>query len=285
MSDARRDAARGAAWERLAEVRSLDVAEGPEGSIAAFDRLAGEFAGDPDPYLRSVAADALIGKAWALEEGDRLDEAMAAFDDARRLAGSETDPDLRNSRAFAEYGLGWVLNRAGNFEDAAVLLADLFNGFVDEPPLAGIQPIVDAELLLGGLALHFGHPDKAIETYEDVVERFGDVAENRVQSAVLRALISKAGILARLEDRNAEAILVCDEVLARAGRWPESAELAAERAIALTDKGRWLRSAGRADEAAAVYRRAVEEFDDADDPEIDQRLTFAREELSELDAS
>ncbi|MCW2985265.1 MAG: repeat-containing protein [Conexibacter sp.] len=276
-------AERSTAWGLLEEGHHFVESRQLDRALETFDAVMLRFAAHPDPYTRSVAADALIGKAWVLEGLDRVDEALTVFEEAVGLAGDAADPDLRSSRAFAEYGRGYVLNRLGCFEDAAVALADFFNAFVHDPPAGGIQPVVDAELLLGGLALHFGHPDKAIETYDDLVDRFGRLDSVGVQASVTRALFSKAVILGD-GGRFDEALATCDDMVLRLSTWPDEAGLEIELALGLSGRGRWLRALGRHDEAVEAYRKVVERFAEGDDPEINARLAFARDVLRQLAA-
>jgi tetratricopeptide (TPR) repeat protein len=125
----------------------------------------------------------------------------------------------------------------------------------------------------GVVLRELGRSETALEAYDKVVERFGDVSALDVRIAVVAALFNKGAELGAL-DRSEAAIESYDELLSRYGGAPEP-ELREQVASALVNRGARLSDLGRSDEAIASYDRVVALFGANPDPTFREHVARA----------
>ena len=190
---------------------SLMAIAKPLDALRAFDRVVG---GDPDQV------DAHLGRAAALAEIGRLEEALEAFERALRL-GSVRPARVLNNR-------GNALVRLGRMEPA---FASYRRALEIEPEL--IEPKVNA----GNVFMLAGQPQEALAAFQEALHSHEDLP-------VMHANV--AATLTELE-RYGEAIEACDRALA----------LEPGHTRALSAKGRALLALGRPEDALVALQDAL----------------------------
>jgi tetratricopeptide (TPR) repeat protein len=115
--------------------------------------------------------------------------------------------------------------------------------------------------------------EEALETYDELLRRFGDATEAALREQVADTLINKGVALGQL-NRGEEAIKTYDDVLRRFGnsaepKWREQV------ADALVKKGVALGQLHRSEEALDIYEDVLRRFSDAAEPMLRERVASA----------
>jgi len=155
------------------------------------------------------------------------------------------------------------------------LVVRLASGEVSERPR--VRERVARALFTKGLTLgQLNRNEEAIQSYDEVLGRFGDAVEPTLRDLVARALFSKAVRLSQL-NRVEEEIQTYDEMLRRFGG---AAELALRELIAqgLYNKGYAFGQLNRDEEAIQAYSEVLRQFGEA--PELELREPIARSLVS-----
>ena len=187
----------------------------------------------------------------------------------------------------AYYRKAWALRSWGRFGDSAEVVAELLNAFIPIPPPGGtptvlappasLPDLAGAFLLFPTLACDLGQSDRAIPMYDRMIAVLGDQDDIGVRVEVGRARLSKGALLGRKGDLD-EAIELCNDVLAEIEASGQS-EFRTLQAMALADRGHWLKVAGRKGEAIESFSEVVQRFESGQDEDIDEALRRARAEL------
>ena len=111
-----------------------------------------------------------------------------------------------------------------------------------------------------------GHPADALDTFDQVVRRFGDSKEPELRVAVAMALVNKGSTLGAL-NRLKEALVACDEVLRRFGD-SNVPELIEPVARALVNKGAALFGLSRLEETLVTCDEVLRRFGASAAPEL-----------------
>ena len=247
-----------------------------EEAFGEWDVVRRRFGKFSDGDLRAYAAAASVAKGWVLHGADRWDEALVAYDDAYALAGGRGEPALQVQAVAALYRKALALSALEFSSDAVRVVAELFDRYADDPPPEALPDVADAMLLVAPLACALGQADQAMVALDQLIDRLGDEDNESVRETIGRARISRAWLLGE-QGQVEDAINACDAVLAGLGEAPEGLWMMSIRALALAERGDWLRAAGRHGDATTTYQTLLEEFSDGQDLDIDSALARARE--------
>jgi tetratricopeptide (TPR) repeat protein len=272
----------------LSRGRLLGELGSVEEAMEQFADVRKAFAESDDEFLRACSVASWVSEGYLLGELDRREAALAAYDQAILLAGGSGEPLLQEQTISAHHRKALALRAAGRYDEAAEVVAEVMNTFVPVPP-PGVAPevlaprdslaeIAGAFLLFPLLAGDLGQSDRTIPMYDKMIEVFGDQEDAGVQEMVGRARLSKAAVLGR-SGQLTEAIEVCHEVLMSIDARGEPTSTAL-RALSLSDRGHWLKKAGRNEEAAVCFREVVDCFHSGQDDEIDEALYRAQQGLA-----
>ena len=245
------------AFERLVGLPSLEAHREELLSLAspAFAYAPSEFSAvSPAPS----AARELLGKALALAERGRLQDAVAAWDEVIRRFGASDAPGDREQVSLALVNKGKALGGLGRAEEALAVLDDVVRRF--EVDNGEGHPLAVATALAGkgGILSNQNRHTEALEAWNEVARRFGKSRVPALEALVVNALIGTAVALNTL-NRHGEALEACDEVLERVGK-SGSPALHGELAAAMVGRGHALIALGRVDEAINAWGAVVDRF-------------------------
>jgi tetratricopeptide (TPR) repeat protein len=156
-----------------------------------------------------------------------------------------------NTRAFAAYSEGKL--------DDAIFYWDKAIASVDIQPQDQAQTMLNKGFALGRL----NRGKEEIETYNAVIEKFGNAEELSLREQVANAMVNKAVTLGQLHGSE-EAIAACDEVIIKFGT-AEELSLRVRVASAMANKGNALSRLSRNEDAIAVYDAVITQFSTAEE--------------------
>ena len=260
------------AFERLVGLPSLEAHREELLSLAApaLAYAPREFSAvSPSPS----AARELLGKALALAERGRLQEAVAAWDEVDRRFGASDAPADRQQVSQALVNKGKALGRLGRVEEASAVWDDVVQRFGADDgeglPVAVATALASKGGMLGNLDRH----TEALAAWNEVARRYGKSLAPELQTPVANARLGRAAALNAL-NRHGEALEACDEVLERFGKNGSSA-LQGELAAAMVGRGHALIALNRIDEAMNAWSAVVECFARSDSPRIVEQVVSA----------
>ena len=260
------------AFERLVGQPSLEPHREELLSLAspAFAYAPSDFSGASSA---PSTARKLLGKALALAESGRLQEAVAAWDEIdRRFGASEKPADLEQV-SLALVNKGMALGRLGRTEEASAVWDDVVRRF--EAGNGEGHPLAVATALAskGGVLSNLDRHTEALEAWNEVARRFGKSPAPELQTLVADALLGTAVALNAL-NRSREALETCDEMLERFGKTGSTA-LHGELAAAMVGRGHALIALNRVDEAIDAWRAVVERFGKSGSPKAIEQVASA----------
>ncbi|MDE0150155.1 MAG: tetratricopeptide repeat protein [Rhodospirillaceae bacterium] len=260
------------AFERLVELPSLEAHRAELISLAppALAYAPGEFSGAsqaPSP------ARELLGKALALAEGGRLQEAIAAWDEVDRRFGASDKPADLDQVSLALVNKGKALGVLGKADEASAVWDDVVRRFGADNGIGHPLAVATALASKGGMLGNLGRHTEALAAWNEVARRFGKSPAPGLQTLVASALVGRAVALDRL-DRPRETLQACDQVLERFGKSGSPAHRA-ELAVAMVARGHALSTLNRADEAIDAWSAVVERFGRSDSPRIVEQVASA----------
>ncbi len=260
------------AIERLVGLPSLEAHREELLSLAspAFAYAPSEFSAvSPAPS----AAREVLGKALALAESGRLQDAVAAWDEVDRRFGASDAPADREQVPLALVNKGKALGRLGRVEEASAVWDDVVRRFGagdgEGHPLAVATALANKGGMLGNLDRH----KEALAAWEEVARRFGKSPAPELQTLVTKALLGMAIALNTL-NRPREALEACDEMLERFGK-SGSPALHGELAAAMVGRGHALIALDRVDEAISAWSAVVDRFGRSDSLRIIEQAASA----------
>jgi tetratricopeptide (TPR) repeat protein len=237
------------------------------------------FEDDTDASLRVTVMAAHIAYGAELLELGRSQDAMEEYLAALRLGVDPGVPGTRKALVDAQLGHAAALHLSERYHEAALALALTVREFEQDPPEDAAPQLAYATLLTADFAAMFGDEDEALGVYDLLDERHGSSPSVFVRDVVGRGIINRARLLA-MRGRIADAVDLLAGLLTSLGDEPD---LQRVRALAWASHGHWLRSLGNVVGAAGSYRVVLAEFECSADPEISDRVAFARNELAELE--
>ena len=264
------------AFERLVGLPSLEAHREELLSLAlpAFAYAPSEFSAvSPAPS----AARGLLGKALALAESGRLQEAVAIWDEVVRKFEESDAPAELEQVSMALVNKGKALGRLGRVEEALAVLDDVVRRFGTDNgeghPLAVATATATALAGKGAMLSNLNRHTEALVAWNEVARRFGRSRVSELEALVVNALIGTAVALNTL-NRHEEALEACDEVLERVGK-SGSAALHGELAAAMVGRGHALIALNRVDEAVNAWDAVVERFGRSDSLRIVEQAASA----------
>jgi tetratricopeptide (TPR) repeat protein len=253
------------------------LGEGEDARRVYQDIIAG-FEGDPDAAICvTVMAAHIAYGAELLELGDSQ-SAMREYLAALRLGVHPGVPGSRRALVDAQLGHAAALHLSERYHEAALALSLTVREFEHDPPEDAAPQLAYATLLTGDFAAMFGDEDQALGVYQLLQERHRSNPSLLVRDVVARGTINRARLIGK-RGRLADAVELLAGLLTSLGDEPE---LRGVRALAWASHGHWLRTLGNVGGAIASYRFVLSEFDGSTDPEVADRVAFARAELAEL---
>ena len=260
------------AFERLVGLPSLEAHRQELLSLAppAFAYTPSEFSA---VSLAPSAARELLGKAAALAENGRLQDAVAAWDEVVRRFGESDASTDREQVLMALICKGTALDRLGRVEEALAILDEVVQRFrVDSGkghPPAMATALACKCAMLNNLNRH----TEALAAGNEIARRFGKSRMPALEAPVVNALIGTAIALNAL-NRHGEALEACDEVLERVGK-SGSPALHGELAAAMVVRGHALIALNRIDKAMDAWGAVVERFGRSDSLRIVEQAASA----------
>ncbi len=219
------------------------------------------------------AARELLGKALALAESGRLQDAVAAWDEVLRRFGESDAPADREQVSLALVNKGKALSQLGNADEALAVWDEVVRRFGADDgkghPEAVAAALASKGRMLGNLNRHTG----ALAAWNEVARRYGKSPAPALQTPVANALLGTAVALNAL-NRPREALRACGKMLERFGK-TDSPEHHAELAVAMVVRGHSLIALNRVDEAINAWSAVVERFGRSDSPRILEQVASA----------
>ena len=235
-----------------------------EESVLAHFEVVGRFGDSAAPQIRAWVAAALYSIAVAQARLGRADEAVGRL---RRPAGAVRRRARRRDPAAGRLGArGPRLERAGHGGSTRRSRTTTARS-----PCSGrAGPRSSASAAAQALAhkawalKQLGRVDEAVETYEQLVERFGDDEHPALRRLVASALLS-SGIALEQQGRYARAVAAYEDVFARfrADPDPEVRDTCARGAS--TTRACGSSAPGKEPEALAVFEQVVALYGDEPD--------------------
>ena len=260
------------AFERLVELPSLGPHRAELLSLASpvLAYAPSEFsAASPAPS----AARELLGKALALAENGRLEEAVAAWDEVYRKFGASDAPADREQVSLALVNKGKALARQGRTEEALAVWDDVVRRFGAGDGEGHALAVASALASKGGVLGNLNRDVEALAAWNEVARRYGKSPAPELQTPVANALFGMAVALDAL-NRPREALGACDEMLERFGKTGSPAHHA-ELAAAMVGRGHALIALNRVDEAINAWSAVVERFGRSESPRILEQVAAA----------
>ena len=260
------------AFERLVGLPSLEAHRKELLSLAspAFAYAPSEFSA---VSTAPSAAREVLGKALALAESGRLEEAVAAWDEVIRRFGASDAPADREQVSLALVNKGKALGRMGRTEEASAAWDDVVRRFGADDGEGHRLAVATALASKGGMLSNLNRHTEALAAWNEVARRFGKSRVPAVEVLVANALVGTAVALSAL-NRHREALEACDELLERFGK-SGSPALHGELASAMVGRGHALIALNRVDEAVNAWSAVVERFGRSDSLRILEQVASA----------
>ena len=219
------------------------------------------------------AARELLGKALALAERGRLQDAVAAWEEVLRRFGESDAPADREQVSLALVNKGKALGRLGRAEEALVVLDDVVRRFGADNEEGHTLAVATALASKGGMLSNLNRHTEALAAWDEVARRFRRRRAPAFETPVANALLGRVVALNAL-NRPREALRACDEMLERFGKTGSPAHHA-ELAVAMVVRGHALFALNRLDEAINAWSAVVERFGRSDSPRILEQVASA----------
>ena len=203
----------------------------------------------------------VLAEAVKLAEEHRTEDALAKCDEIVGRFGDGTSDDIQVSVAEALILKGDILEGVLSSADEQSRTEDVFRHIRSDGSLSPSQ------LIAQGLNGEAGVPDRlseALETYDELLHRFGKSDAPALLEPVLMALIRKGIALIALDQPEA-ALACCNEVISRS-RTSDDPSILKVAAVAIFTKGAALLALDRAEEAAPALTEAINSLENSDVP-------------------
>ena len=257
------------AFERLVGLPSLEPHREELISLASpvLAYAPSEFSAAPS------AARELLGKALALAESGRLQDAVAAWDDVIGRFGESDAPADREQVSLALVNKGKALGGLGRADEALAVLDDVVQRFGADNGEGHPLAVATAFAGKGAMLSNMNRHTDALTAWNEVTRRFGKSRVPALEALVVNALMGRADALNTL-NRHGEALEACDEVLDRVGK-SGSSVLHGALAAAMVGRGHALIALNRVDEAIDAWGAVVERFGRSDSLRIVEQVASA----------
>ena len=245
------------AFEKLVQLPSLEAHREELLSLAPAglaDRTDDVSLASPLPSV----AEELLGKARALEEAGRSEEAVSAWDEVLERFGSNDSDASRRAVVPALLGKGTALVNARRFDDALATWDDFVRRFAvaqDESLRGGVAMALVGK---GVVLLALDRPGEALGACDEALRRLGRDDGFPGPEFLVLAMISRGDALARSE-RLEEAVTAWSQVVERFGG-TETPQFVDYVARALEHKAVALVRLNQLEPALAVADEAVQLF-------------------------
>ena len=245
-------------------------------AIGVYEEIVGRFGGSEVPFVLIEVPLALLGKASALGNLHRPQEALAWCDDTITVC-DDTIKRFGKSKTFvfpavvaaALAGKMRLLRTLERPDDALVVCDELIQRFgagdiTDQPERVATVLAEEVATVLadkGALLASLGRFDEALAVCDDMVHRWGATDTPAHSQAVAVALVIKGDVFVRLE-RFDEALAVCDDMVGRFGA-AHVPRLMESVALAFWTKALALDLMNRSEEALPALDEAVRRLEES----------------------
>jgi tetratricopeptide (TPR) repeat protein len=176
----------------------------------ALDALVDRFADDTSPSVRTLIADAMIGRAVVVAETEGPAAAIAHYDGVVRRFGD--DPAFADGVAEALVNKGIDLAEAQGPAAAMAVYEDVVRRFGETLAPSLHEHVVRALLNKGVAVADVEGPAAALAIFDEVIRRCGDGDAPGPREILARALVNR-GLMVALVDGAAAAAAVYDDVI------------------------------------------------------------------------
>ena len=273
----------------------------PEKAVRAWKELVRRFGACVEtcdsPALLRVVSTALVGRATALVQLNRLEDSLEAWDEALRHASLSGDPAPvgisiahksilldtlgRGEEALAfrdeaiehfsesdrpQLGLAAVealarvrawLVDQNRFQEALSVSDEIVRRFESKEAPMIRDAISDVLLKKGDVLAHMDRLEEALAVWAGVVRRFESSETATARTSVARSLVRSGSVLADL-NRPQEALDAMDDAIRRVGPTSKEPPLRTAVSTALLGKARALTSLNRLEDAVATYDEVLD---------------------------
>lgn len=207
-------------------------------------------------------ANAILYRGSVLQSVGRLEEAISAFDELVNLFGSFKELKICEQVANALFKKGVVLGEAGRTEEALAVFDEIVTKFGDYEELELRETVADSLYNKGVVLGKAGRMGEALDAFDVVSRYFGEFKEQEFQETVAdaegfrgfaRLMLAKEEWLVPGNAATAKALLT--EALSDV---EAAMTVCPNKFIHISNQGYALFLLGRADEAEAPLRRALE---------------------------
>ena len=187
------------------------------------------------------------------------------------MIGQWKNEPLQEYAGQAMFGLGLALLSTGQKVEAVdewrKLLSSIDAGTTTLPQQAFAQMLVLMGLTLAELD---GRSDEALAVFDEVVKRFGELAEPGVREQVAKALFNK-GVMLDKQNHTEKALEAYDELVRRFGDATEPT-VREQVAAGLRNKGVILGQDKQTEKALEAFDELVRRFGDATEPTVREQV-------------
>jgi tetratricopeptide (TPR) repeat protein len=247
-------------------IRMRDAQQFNEAAIA-FAKLVKQFENSVDPAVRQNVAEALLNLGVLLRALGGLEMAVNVLD--RVITGYSAATVFFISSLYNKgttlLELG-QLDAAMNSYEVTLRQADAYRG--SEPVVADC--VSGALLNLGVIHAQSGSAQRAVDALDDLVRRFANQPELKLQNSVAQALYNKAVVL-RDSGNGPQAIAAYTDVVERFSNAPQP-ELQHWAGMAQYNKAIHFSRLGQVQDSVAASEEMVRLFGSSTDPAIRLRL-------------
>ena len=215
----------------------------------------------------------LLGKALALAERGRLEEALAAWDEVVRRFGESDAPADREQASLALVNKGKALGELGRADEALAVLDGVVRRFGADNGEGHPLAVATALAGKGGMLSNLNRHTEALAAWDEIARRFRGSRAPELQTLVANALVGMAVSLNAL-NRPRETLEACDEVLERFGE-SRSPGLHGVVAVTMVVRGHALIALNRVDDAINAWGAVVDRFGTSDSLKIVEQVASA----------
>jgi tetratricopeptide (TPR) repeat protein len=165
---------------------TLEKLEQHEAAIVSYDEIINRYGNDNNSEIKVLCAKTLFDKGIALGELKQYGGAIRACDEVIHRYGHENSTELKVACAEALVGKGAILSQLEEYEDAMEAYSEVINRYEKDNNTVLKVPCAKALFNKVATLLHCGDA-KAIETFKDLIKRYGSDANPAIQAVVDRA--------------------------------------------------------------------------------------------------
>ncbi|MYE24309.1 MAG: tetratricopeptide repeat protein [Gammaproteobacteria bacterium] len=242
-----------------------------EALIETLDEIVTRFGAIKEQRFRTLVVTALVDRGAALDHIGDTPNAIEALQTTLRHHGDSTVPELQPALAAAHFNLGNAFKRLGDHGSAIKAYHALdrdFEGTQDEDVQHCVaQGLVNLGVLFGQ---DMDDTQRAINTYDRVIHRFGHAKEPRTRRQVAMALANR-GTVQRQIGEHESALASWKEVTERFSPNPDqhTRDLVT---TAQVHTATLFAATGAFEQSRRALEDTLQEFNETEDPRVRKEL-------------